>query len=255
MITTPHFSSARRASCVRNRFAPSTITRCFSAVPASFSNLPASICSPVAPSTSTSCCTFSSVTDAGRPPHGTNTSARVYGVRWNVLRNAVPSETSVPSGSVTSLSVVFTKKPFGDSLRTSKLSSVRRAFASRSSSCLSTPFGSCRLAFASTSAMYFSRLRRISFDPRSPSGPPVWNFVRDASSIPSLRYTPSTHARTLRVVMPYVSCGMPPMLGSLPVVNDFHAAYPRALAYSAPADGKLPAVFSSGPRKMISGLP
>eukprot|EP00796_Vickermania_ingenoplastis_P001326 gene1326-biopygen1059 len=100
--------------------------------------------------------------------------------------------------------------------------------------------------------MIFSLPKRISLPPRSPRGPPVWNLVSFVWSMLNFSYSFSRYARTDRVVMPYTSCGMPPSSGSLPVVKDFHDLYPRALEKSAPAAGKVPAVFSSGPVKMIS---
>ena len=56
-------------------------------------------------------------------------------------------------------------------------------------------------------------------DPRSPSGPPVMNLVTSSSFLPSLCRMPLMKPSTDVVVMPKMSCGMPPMLGALPVVK------------------------------------
>ena len=72
----------------------------------------------------------------------------------------------------------------------------------------------------STIAVVLSCDMRISLLPRSPSGPPVWNLVTSSSFQPISARQPSTYVCTLRVVMPNLSCGIPPRLTGLPVVND-----------------------------------
>ena len=59
---------------------------------------------------------------------------------------------------------------------------------------------------------------KISLDPKSPSGPPVCNLVTSDCSKPNLAKVPLAYSCTDNVVMPYVSWGMPPNAGGLPVV-------------------------------------
>mmetsp|Transcript_23172 Transcript_23172/g.65117 ORF Transcript_23172/g.65117 Transcript_23172/m.65117 type:complete len:229 (+) Transcript_23172:595-1281(+) len=186
--TTPAFSITRRASCVKNRLAPSTtyLKRRLRPSSSEYRNVR----------------TLSSGTAAGRPPQGTKKSPTAMGLRWKWLRNSMPFSTTVPSGSTASLSSTSTRKPLALSLDLLISLTILRARARRLSSALLMPSGSKSTPLPSTTAKVRSLPSRISLLPRSPSGPPVCILSSLLPSRPSLRWMPVTKARTLRVVMP-----------------------------------------------------
>mmetsp|Transcript_20496 Transcript_20496/g.65652 ORF Transcript_20496/g.65652 Transcript_20496/m.65652 type:complete len:243 (-) Transcript_20496:2164-2892(-) len=205
--TTPFSSSCSRASAVKNRLAPST-TYLKRSEPSGV-NMKRS--------------TLPELTAAGRPPQGTKKSAVSSGLRWNLLRRSTPFSTTLPSGSVTIWSSTRTTNPPLDSgaAAASYCATLTRRRASDLSCSTSRPAGSNATPPPSITHTVRSWPSRISLLPRSPSGPPVCALVQALPSSSSLRWMPSTYARTELVVMPYTSCGMPPRAVLLPVVNAF----------------------------------
>jgi len=161
---TPFFSRKRRAGCVKNRLAPSTMYL--------KRGLPVS---------SRSLLTLLVLTASGRPPQGTNSWAEAYASRWNWLRKSMQRSTRVPSGRVALGWSTRTRKPLGPSLDTSNSLTMRRELARRVISSRWMPSGSHRTPDPSTMAIVLSLEILISFEPRSPSGPPVWNLFRSSS--------------------------------------------------------------------------
>mmetsp|Transcript_17735 Transcript_17735/g.41707 ORF Transcript_17735/g.41707 Transcript_17735/m.41707 type:complete len:218 (-) Transcript_17735:2143-2796(-) len=184
-ITAPAFSSTRRASCVKNKLAPSTM-----------------MVNRDLPSASSSLPTLPPCTASGRPPQGTNTSAEKSGCKWNMLRKPRPDSTRSPLGRVTSRSLTSTRKPIGLNSETSKLSMVTRCLASRVISARLRPSGSKMTPDPSMMALVLSLDMRISLEPKSPSGPPVCTLVTSSSSRPKAASALKTFTCTLRVVMP-----------------------------------------------------
>mmetsp|Transcript_87162 Transcript_87162/g.202911 ORF Transcript_87162/g.202911 Transcript_87162/m.202911 type:complete len:217 (-) Transcript_87162:1230-1880(-) len=181
---TPAASRTARAPSEKKRLAPSTIIRNLGLSPVK------------------SFFTFSVVTEFGRPPQGTNRSAAAYPVRWNLSRNSAPVRQHEESGRTTSTSSTVTRKPAAlRKERENSLTGTRR-WANRTSSSRFKPAGSYSTPEPSTMAMVLSLDTRISFDPKSPSGPPVWNLVMAASSSPSSRSSSVTYVCTLAVVIP-----------------------------------------------------
>mmetsp|Transcript_18379 Transcript_18379/g.43093 ORF Transcript_18379/g.43093 Transcript_18379/m.43093 type:complete len:203 (-) Transcript_18379:1583-2191(-) len=170
-ITTPAFSTSRRASGVKKRLAPST-TYLKRRLPSGWNR---------------KSLTDSTGTAAGRPPQGTKKSPEAIGDKWNRFRNDVPFSTKVPSGNVTSLSSHSTRKPRGDSTDLSTNLTILRSWARRTNSSRLIPSGSYRTPLPSTIANVGSLPSKISLEPKSPSGPPVCILRHVAASSDSLR--------------------------------------------------------------------
>ena len=120
--------------------------------------------------------------DSGLPPQGTKKSPWQSGFKWKLFLKWRPDSINYPFGKVLFSSVTKIKYPLGDK-GPLNAETIRRDLAKISNCYLLIPSGSNKTPLPSTTPIIFSCPMRISFDPRSPSGPPVMNLVHSSSLI------------------------------------------------------------------------